>query len=65
MKKIYKEIKLIGLFNWIWFVLYLKRNEFSVRLNMSTKEAFDRDNWYKVVAKRNLACELKYKLRRM
>lgn len=32
--KIFKEIIKVGLFNWIWFVIYLKRNEFSNKLNI-------------------------------
>ena len=30
--KILKEIKVVGLFNWIWFVFYLNRDEFSPKL---------------------------------
>jgi hypothetical protein len=34
MNKWYKEINLIGIKDWLWFVIYLRRNEFSPKLNM-------------------------------
>lgn len=33
-RNIIKEIKAIGFFNWIWFVVWLKRNEFSKHLDL-------------------------------
>ena len=30
--KFIKEIKTVGLWNWLWFVFYLRRNEFSPKL---------------------------------
>lgn len=33
--KIYKEIRKIGLKNWIFFVIYLKRDEFSPKLYLN------------------------------
>ena len=32
--KWFKEIKAVGLKDWLWFVLYLKRDEFSPKLDM-------------------------------
>lgn len=34
-KKIYWEISQIGLGDWFWFVVYLKRSEFSYKLCLS------------------------------
>ncbi len=33
MKKIWREIQCVGLIHWLWFVFYIKRNEFHPRLN--------------------------------
>jgi hypothetical protein len=30
-----KEIRKVGIIDWIWFVIYLRRNEFSNKLNLS------------------------------
>ena len=32
--KFITEIKKIGLIDWVWFVIYLKRNEFSPKLSL-------------------------------
>lgn len=32
--KIYREIKLVGLLDWMWFVIYLKRDELSDKLSI-------------------------------
>jgi hypothetical protein len=32
--KWFKEIKAVGLFNWLWFVVYLRRDEFSQKLGL-------------------------------
>lgn len=31
--KWYKEIKAVGIFNWVWFVIRLRRNEFHPSLD--------------------------------
>jgi len=62
MIKIFKEIKAVGLPNWIWFVVYLKRDEFSENLRLS-KYAFKSKNWnYKLAKDRKLAHEIEEKL---
>ena len=33
--KYYDEIKCVGIKNWLWFVFYLKRDEFSLKLRLS------------------------------
>lgn len=33
MKKWWKEIKKVGFYDWCWFVVYLRRDEFSKKLN--------------------------------
>ena len=35
-KKWFREIKLIGIKDWLWFVVYLKRNKFSPRIGLCT-----------------------------
>lgn len=32
-----KEIQLVGIVDWIWFVIYLKRNIFSRKLDITRK----------------------------
>lgn len=32
--KWFREIRKVGVIDWLWFVVYLKRNEFSVKLDM-------------------------------
>lgn len=34
VSKIYREIRKVGVSDWIWFVVYLNRNEFSRKLDM-------------------------------
>ena len=31
---IYKEIRAVGIKDWLWFVIYLRRNEFSPKLSL-------------------------------
>jgi len=35
MMKRFREIRAVGLLDWLWFVVWLKRNEFSRKLDMS------------------------------
>jgi len=39
-----KEIKTVGITNWIWFVLILKRNEFSTKLGVRHYWSWTSDN---------------------
>ncbi len=35
LKKYHGEIKLLGIRDWVWFVIILKRNEFSHKLDLN------------------------------
>jgi len=33
--EVFREIKLVGFVDWVWFVFYLKRDEFSNKLDLN------------------------------
>jgi hypothetical protein len=53
--KIAKEIKAVGFKNWWWFVVVLKRNEFSNKLDIDLSKPFDVG---KTMQQRTLAHEI-------
>ena len=59
MFKVFKEIRKIGIKNWIWFVLYLKRDEFSYKLGV---DWYYPDNLTQLLPDRDRAHELNTQL---
>jgi hypothetical protein len=59
--KILKEIKAVGLKNWLWFVFILKRNEFHPKLDTYHFSLKDIESG-KVIKLRKLAHEIDEKI---
>lgn len=60
-RKWWREIQTVGLKDWWWFVVYLKRNEFSRKLSLSD-DLCHQDGWRKLQRERQRAHEIDMKL---
>lgn len=43
MKRMWLEIKTVGLRDWLWFAFYLKRDEFSSKLDLNARTYNNRE----------------------